>query len=543
MGKWSALAVLGAAQFLMVLDQAVMNVSITQLVADFDTTVTVIQMVITFYALVMAALMMTGGKLGDIYGRRRVFMVGLVIYAFGSFLTAISWNVGALLLGWSILEGIGAAMVLPALAALGATNYAGRDRALMYGVLGGVAGAGIAVGPIIGGAATEYLSWRVVFAGEVILAAAILYGTRVAVSEAPRAEVPPKLDVVGAVLSLAGMAIFVLGILQASNWGWIHPKNSPIEPFGFSLTPFVVALGAGILVAFSAWQGRREEQGRDPLVHFRLFEIRPVRSGLSALLLQNLILMGVFFIIPLYLQIVQGLDAFETGVRMLPISICLVVAALGGARLSSRFAPRLIVAVGLLVLVAACLFLISTVEPDLDTASFAFGSALLGLGMGLVASQLGNVLQSAVGDDDRSEAGALQNTAQQLGSSLGTAFIGAIVITSLGNAFLDNVSDDPRISDQVEESAGISVGGGVTFLSADQVEVSASGAGVPDDEVTAIVENYEDAQIQSLKVGLLIAAGFGLIGLPLIAGLPSKRLEEGEPEEAPTPAPSPMSPT
>ncbi|HEX5938828.1 MAG TPA: MFS transporter, partial [Dehalococcoidia bacterium] len=322
--------------------------------------------------------------------------------------------------------------------------------------------------------------------------------------------------------------------------GWIHPKNSPIEPFGFSLTPFVVALGAGILVAFSAWQGRREEQGRDPLVHFRLFEIRPVRSGLSALLLQNLILMGVFFIIPLYLQIVQGLDAFETGVRMLPISICLVVAALGGARLSSRFAPRLIVAIGLLVLIAACLFLISTVEPDLDTASFAFGSALLGLGMGLVASQLGNVLQSAVSDDDRSEAGALQNTAQQLGSSLGTAFIGAIVITSLGNAFLDNVSDDPRISDQVEESAGISVGGGVTFLSADEVEVSAAGAGVPDDEVTAIVENYEDAQIQSLKVGLLIAAGFGLIGLPLIAGLPSKRLEEGEPEEAPTPAPSPM---
>lgn len=540
MGKWSALAVLGAAQFLMVLDQAVMNVSISQLVADFDTTVTVIQMVITFYALVMAALMMTGGKLGDIYGRRRVFMVGLVVYGFGSFLTAISWNVGALLLGWSILEGIGAAMVLPALAALGATNYEGRDRAMMYGVLGGVAGAGIAVGPIIGGAATEYLSWRVVFAGEVLLALAILFGTRVAVTEAPRPKVTPQLDMVGAVLSLAGMALFVLGILQASNWGWIHPKDSPIEPFGFSLAPFVVALGAGILVAFSAWQKRREEHGQDPLVHFRLFEIRPVRSGLNALLLQNLVLMGVFFIIPLYLQIVQGLDAFETGVRMLPISVCLVVAALGGARLSSRFAPRLIVAVGFLVLVAACLFLISTIEPDLDTASFAVGSALLGLGMGLVASQLGNVLQSAVGDDDRSETGALQNTAQQLGSSLGTAFIGAIVITSLGNAFLDNVSDDPRISDQVQESAGIAVGGGITFISADQLEGTAAEEGIPDAEVEAVVENYEDAQIDALKLGLLVSAGFGLIGLPLIGGLPRKRMAEGELEESPGPAPEPM---
>jgi len=397
MGRWSALAVLAAAQFLMVLDQAVMNVSISQLVEDFDTTVTVIQGVITFYALMMAALMMTGGKLGDIHGRRRIFMIGLVIYGCGSFLTAISWNVPALLLGWSILEGIGAAMVLPALAALGASNYTGRDRALMYGVLGGVAGAGIAVGPIVGGAATEYLSWRVVFAGEVVLAAAILIGTRVAVEEAQKVEPRPQLDVVGAVLSFCGMAILVFGILQASTWGWIYPKDSPVEPLGFSLAPFVVALGAGILVAFRAWQIRREAQHKDPLVHLRLFDIIPVRSGLYTLLLQNLILMGVFFIIPLYLQIVQGLNAFETGVRMLPISITLVIAALAGSRLANRIAPRAIVRLGLLILVGACVFLIGTIDPQLNNAAFAFGSALLGLGMGFVSSQLGNVLERVRG--------------------------------------------------------------------------------------------------------------------------------------------------
>src|SRR6478736_6212338 len=176
--RWSVLAVLAAAQFLMVLDQAVMNVAISQLVADFDTTVTTIQAVIAFYALVMAALMLTGGKLGDLLGRRRAFRIGTVIYACGSALTAASWSVASLTIGWSVLEGIGAALVLPAMVALVASSFQGQQRAVAYGVLGGVAGAGIAVGPILGGWATTELSWRVVFAGEVIVAIGILIGTR-----------------------------------------------------------------------------------------------------------------------------------------------------------------------------------------------------------------------------------------------------------------------------------------------------------------------------------------------------------------------------
>jgi EmrB/QacA subfamily drug resistance transporter len=528
MSKYSALAVLAAAQFLMVLDAAVMNVSISQLVEDFDTTVTTIQGVITAYALTMAALMMTGGKLGDIFGRRRIFMTGLVVYSVGSFITAISWNVPALLAGWSILEGIGAAMVMPALAALGAGNYEGRDRALMYGVLGGVAGAGIAVGPIVGGAATEYLSWRVVFAGEVVLAAAIFIGTVFGVKDAEREGPVPKLDIVGAILSSVGMAVAVFGVLQASTWGWIDPRDSPIEPLGFALTPFVVLLGIAILVGFWGWQGRREESGLDPLVHRRLFQIVPERAGLITYLLQNLVLMGVFFVIPLYLQIVQGLGAFDTGVRMLPISVCLVLAAIGGARLSARVAPRIIVRVGLLVLIASCVYLASTVQTDLDTTSFGIGSALLGIGLGLVSSQLGNVLQSSVGAEDRSESGALQNTAAQLGSSLGTAFIGAVVISALGTAFLANVADDARISEAVQEQVGIEVGGGITFVSSTEVENAATDAGLPSDEVDALIENYEDAQIRSLKLGLLAAAFFGVIALPLSGGLPVVTLTEDE---------------
>src|SRR3954452_4991670 len=217
MAKWGVLTVLGAAQFLMVLDQAVMNVAISQLVDDFDTTVTTIQIVIALYALVMAALMLTGGKLGDLFGRKKAFTVGLCIYGTGSALTAASWSVPSLMLGWSILEGIGAALVLPAMVALVASNFRGQDRALAYGVLGGVAGAGIAVGPILGGWATTELSWRVVFGGEVVVVLGILLGLRLLPSDRGRAGA--ELDRVGAALCSIGLALIVLGVLQASTWG------------------------------------------------------------------------------------------------------------------------------------------------------------------------------------------------------------------------------------------------------------------------------------------------------------------------------------
>jgi MFS family permease len=240
MKRWGPLVILAAAQFVMVLDQAVMNVSISQLVTDLDTSVTAIQAVITLYSLVMAMFMVTGGKVGDLIGRRRAFTIGLVIYAVGSALTAASPNVLWLALGWSVLEGVGAALVLPALAALIGGNYVGRERTTAYAVIGGVAGAGIAVGPILGGWATTELSWRVVFVGEVVVVLAILASMRL-LREVPRSGDRPHLDYVGATLSALGLGLFVLGILQASTWGWLTPKDSPIEPFGFALTPLSLA--------------------------------------------------------------------------------------------------------------------------------------------------------------------------------------------------------------------------------------------------------------------------------------------------------------
>jgi EmrB/QacA subfamily drug resistance transporter len=531
MSAWSALVVLGTAQFLMVLDQSVMNVSISQLVADFDTNVTTIQAVITLYSLVMAALMITGGKLGDLWGRRRVFVVGLVVYGVGSLLTALSWSVPTLALGWSVLEGIGAAMVLPALVALTAGSYTGRARATAYGVLGGVAGAGIAVGPILGGWVTTNLTWRLIFAGEVVLVIAILLATRL-LREPRREDRPPPLDWVGSVLSALGLGLIVFGTLQASNWGWLEPRDSPVEPFGFSLAPFVIAAGALVLVGFRAWERRRERGGSAPLVHFRLFGIPTLRGGLTMFLAQNLILMGIFFTVPLYLQIVQGFDAFETGLRMLPVSVAMLLTAAAGSALAARWSARAIVRAGLALMVVAVAVLLSTIDPEIDDLTFACAMALLGVGLGLLASQLGNVVQSAIGDRDRSEAGGLQYTAQQLGSALGTALIGAVLITGLIGAFTANVEDHPEISAEVREEVGVRVQGRVSFVSADQVRTAAGEAGLDQPTTDAVVASYEDAQLRALKTALLFA---GFIVLAAFAGtrrLPTEPLADRAPTAA-----------
>ncbi|MBP9065525.1 MAG: MFS transporter [Candidatus Microthrix sp.] len=539
MKKWLPLIALGTAQFVMVLDQSVMNVSISQLVRDFDTTVTTIQAVITLYCLVMAMLMLTGGKIGDIIGRRRAFTVGLIIYACGSALTAVAPSVAVLALGWSILEGIGAALVLPALAALIAGNFEGSARKVAYAVIGGVAGAGIAIGPILGGWATTELSWRVVFVGEVVLVLFILAMTHL-IGDAKTGETPPKLDVVGSVLVATGLGAVVLGTLQSSTWGWIRPKDSPIEVFGFSLTIFVITAGGVLLWAFVTWQHRRERHGKDPLVHMGLLGIVPLRSGLIGLFSQNLILMGVFFVIPLYLQLVIGLDALETGIKMLPVSITMFIASAVGSRLSGRFPVRGIVRGGLMTTVVAIVALLATVKPDLGDAGFAVSMAVLGVGMGLIVSQLGNVVQSSVDASGRGEAGGLQYTGQQLGSSLGVALIGAIVLAGLTGAFVNQVESDTRIADEVSAQVSVAAQPGIDFVDSSQIEAAAAQADIDERTGAAIVDDYETAQLQALKAGLLAAALLALVSLAFTGGLPHESpARDGDPADH-EPAGSPV---
>jgi EmrB/QacA subfamily drug resistance transporter len=521
------IAIFASAQFVMVLDSSVMNVSISQIVADLDTTIQGVQLAITAYTLVMAALMLAGAKLGDILGRDRTFALGLAIYGLGSFITAISPNLGVLLFGWSLIEGIGAALVLPAIVSLIAGTYTGKDRALAFGIVGGVAGAAVAAGPLIGGWVTTEFSWRYVFAGEVVIVVAILLLRR-RLTPVPGLERRPKLDVVGVLLSSAGLAFVVFGILKSSEWGLIDPRGAltiggtEITPFGFSAVPFLILIGGGFIAAFVMWEERRERTGRDTLLDRSLLKIEQLRAGLSTLLMQQLILLGTFFVMPVYLQVVLGLDAFETGKKLFPMSVTMFIAALLGPRLAAGFAPKRVAQAGLVALSIASILLLGTIDVKLKDAEFAIALALFGVGAGLLLSQLGNVIMSSVDPSKTNEAGGLQGTAQNLGASLGTALIGAVLIAALSNGFVSRVEENPALPQQVREQAAQVADKGLEVVPVDDVKKAATEAGLPADQAQAIADDYGDAELQGLKRAVGAVAIFALIALWFTRRLPGR---------------------
>jgi Na+/melibiose symporter-like transporter len=238
-----------------------------------------------------------------------------------------------------------------------------------------------------------------------------------------------------------------------------------------------------------------------------------------------LILMGVFFTIPLYLQLVLGLNAFETGLRMLPVSVAMFVASLIGARLATVLTVRSIVQLGMGVVVLATLLLISTIQPTLNGAAFAVAMAAMGTGMGLVASQLGNVVQSSVDASGRGEAGGLQYTAQQLGSALGVALIGVIVLSGLVANFTRLVDHDPAISRELAQQVGVAVNAHATFVPASTVEAAANDANLQPVVVAELVRHYSTAQLRALKVGLLGAAAIGFVSMVFTVKLPKRTAE------------------
>jgi MFS family permease len=533
--SWLPLGILGAAQFVMVLDSSVMNVSISQIVADLNTSIQGVQSAITMYTLVMAAFMLVGAKLGDMYGRDRIFAIGLGVYGLGSLTTALSPNLAVLLFGWSLVEGLGAVMVIPAIAALIASNYEGKQRALAYGLIGGVAGAAIAAGPLIGGYVTTEFSWRYVFAGEVVIVIIVLLFRR-RMKPAPPAEYKPKLDVVGAALSALGFGLAVFGILMSSTWGWVQPKQPPtiggheLTPFGFSPVPFLVFGGFVFLTLFKSWEDRRERQGKDVLLRRGLAKIPPLAAGLETLGMMQLVLLGTFFVLPVFLQVVLGFDAFDTGKRLFPMSISMLIAALAGPRLAGRLSPKRVCQAGLAAMTLAAFVLMGTIDVELHGTAFALSLILFGIGAGLLMSQVGNVIMSSAPPESANEAGGLQGTAQNLGASLGTALIGAILLTSLTSSFVSRVSENPALPQDVRTSIAAQAEKGIDIVPVDQVQEAAVDAGLPPDQAEALATDYGNAQLDGLKRALLGVALLAAAGLYFTRRLPSKSLAPAAPD-------------
>ena len=328
----------------MALDSSVMNVSIATVADDLDTTITGIQSAIVLYTLVMAMLMVTGGKIGSMIGRKRAFTLGLVIYCFGSLTTALAPNLTVLLIGWSLLEGIGAALIMPAIVALVAGNFPPEGRPRAYGLVGASAAIAIAVGPLIGGLATTYASWRWVFAGEVLVGAGILFFSR-GVTDAP-VEVRPHLDLLGSVLWALGMGLIVFGVLRSGEWGWFLPAEDGPSILGMSPVFWLIVTGLVALRLFGLHIRRLDDAGKEPLFSPSLIYQGGLNGGLLMFLFQFLVMMGLFFVIPLFLSVALGLSAIETGIKITPLSVTMLLAAAGVPKLFPTGSPRRIVRSG-----------------------------------------------------------------------------------------------------------------------------------------------------------------------------------------------------
>ena len=535
MKKWNVVIVLGAAQFVMVLDGTVMNVSISTVVDDLDTSVAAMQAAITFYTLTMAAFMLFGAKLGDVWGRRRAFVIGSCVYAAGSLITALSPSMGFLFLGWSVIEGLGAVLVIPAIAALVADNYQGRDRVTAFAVVGAVSGAAVAAGPLIGGAVTTYSSWRFVFVAEVVIMLGVVLCARMITDSTPRRSI--RIDVGSVLLSSAGLVLIVFGMLQSKTWGWVIPLDRPeiggipIAPLGVSLTTWCIALGAVLIAAFISWQRRLIRDGRAPLMQPDLFAISTLRSGLSVLGAQYAVTAGLFFMVPVYLQMTLGLDALETGIKIFPLSVSLILFSVVGTALSRRWSPRRIVRVGQSTLVLSALLLLASVTDDLRSALFALGMFLAGSALGLLASQLGNVNMSSVSEKDTSEAGGLQGVFQNLGSSLGTALIGSILIGALSTSFASGVATSDLPS-EVQVTVNAATDRGVTVVPAADVAGLAADAGLGDEDAAELAEIYRESQLSSLRVAFVGLIVISLLSILFSRGIPSEAMVRRRAEAA-----------
>jgi MFS family permease len=505
-----ALLTLAAGQFLMTLDSSVMNVSIATVAKDVGTTVTGIQTAITLYTLVMATLMITGGKLGQILGRKRAFAIGCVIYGSGSLVTALAPTLVVLILGWSFLEGIGAALILPAIVALVASNFGRDERPRAYGLVAAAGAIAVAAGPLIGGLFTTYASWRWVFAGEVIVVVVILALTR-RMSDAP-SEAQVRLDVIGTVLSALGLALIVFGVLRAGEWGFVQPKPSAPTWLGLSPSTWLILGGGAILVLFILWEYHQIDRGAEPLVNPAILRDRVLQGGLVAFFLQYLLQAGVFFTVPLFLSVALGLSAIATGVRLLPLSITLLLAAVGIPKLFPRASPRRVVRFGFVCLWVGMVVFVAALQAGAGPEIVTWPMLLVGLGIGALASQLGSVTVSSVPDEQAGEVGGLQNTITNLGASLGTALAGAVLVSTLTTSFLNGIQNNPAVPERVSSEAQVKLAGGIPFVSDAQLRTALDEAHVPRDTANAIVDENSKARLDGLRAALAVLALVGLTG-------------------------------
>jgi MFS family permease len=408
---------LALAQFICSFAGSNMNVMINDISRDLDTTVQGVQVTITIFLLVMAALMIPGGKLTDKYGRKRLLLLGLVVYGIGAVLSAAAPGLGILILGNSIFEGVGTAMLIPPvyiLTTLLFTETTSRARA--FGTIMAAAGIGAAAGPLIGGLIATAISWRAAFVFQALVIVVIVVLSRHIEDPLPPDPQRP-FDIGGAALSAVGLVLIVLGILAADQSLWL-------------MLGLLVA--GGLLQAWFFLSMRAKERaGKEPLLSTSLFRSRTSNLGLVTQATQWLMLIGVSFVVSAYLQVVRGYNAIQTGLIFTAATVGLLLSSLAAERLATRRSQRTLIVAGFVISVAGIVVFLAMVASSPDVWAFAPGLFLIGLGVGVMLTPSVNVVQSSFGEEQQGEISGLSRSVSNLGSSLGTAIGGTILVAGL----------------------------------------------------------------------------------------------------------------
>jgi EmrB/QacA subfamily drug resistance transporter len=442
--KWGVVIIACMAMFIIVLDSSAMNVAITTLVVELNTTLSTIQTIIALYALIIASFMLFGSKLQDILGRKRTFLVGLIIYASGTIIATLSINAGMLLIGWAVLEGIGAALILPATTTLVGASYEGTDRVTAFGIWGGIAAMGAAMGPIVGGFFTTYLTWRLVFASELIFVI-IIFLFRNYLTESEPSLKWKDLDIVGALLSVVSLILLVMGILlltKPQNWAYV---------------PLLIVSGIFLFLIFLLWQRRRINKGLEPLSDISILKNRIFGLGNINSVISQIPLAGFLFIIPVFLQQVTKVNAFTTGLALLPASITILLFSLLGARLSSSFGSRYILMIGFVVSAAGSLIMGTSFNLYTQIIDIIPGTVIFGIGIGFLLSQLTNLTMSAVRNDQETDAAGYFNAFKNLGYSIGTALIGVLLLLGIFGGITTSIENSSLSGNMTKEQIDSSV--------------------------------------------------------------------------------------
>ena len=528
MKKWGALTALSLAMFIIVIDTTIMNVSISALVEDLNTTVSGVQAAISIYALVMAAFMLIGGKLADILGKKRIFIIGLIIYSIGTTIASFSTSLAMLIVGWSILEGLGAALMIPNIQTLLRGEYEGEDLAFSYGIISAVGAVGAALGPIVGGFFTTFISWRWAFRTELVIAGIVLVMTRYLAKDV-LGENRPKFDFVGALLSIFGWSSIVLGILLAQKYGFFLAKEPfvigsvEISPLGLSITPVLVGIGFLLVILLFRWEAHLEHSGGDGLFKPTILKNKGLKPGIATRFVQMGITAAFLYLIPLMLQLSFDYTAMQTGVALMPFSLMLLIMAILGARLSSRFYANRIIQVGFIIGTIGLGAIAASIQPDAGAEDLVLGG-LFGAGIGLIASQLLNLILSSVPPKDTAETAGLNSTFEQLGNAIGVALIGAVMLGVLGTSLSRSITNSTTIPNDLNQDLVAAVEDGVQLMSNSQLESGLEEAGLTAAQSAEVLEIYEDSRTAAFKAGVGLLIYGSVLGLVLTLWLPKRKL-------------------